>query len=350
MPKQKTFAVVSANAPAADGVGRDLVNELLGQAKMANLVSQFSQTMAVSKLAFVKENKLYQQLSGMPTPNGLVLAGTWVEFCGLLGISDEKANQDIANLRAFGENALEQMQRMGMGYRELRQFRRLPADEHQALIEAAATGDKDTLLDLAETIIAKHTKEKVDLVERVDALEKDNTNTRTQLMTAEAERDGAIKKLNKRGQRDDDEGVPVVVADIRAEFAALVKKAELAITSMHPVGVETYLLRGHQQAGDWVDPTLRLALSGLLSLRELIDGGIKGFTEAMGETAKRLASQPDALAFLDESEIKTVAAEWATLTALHSHEEALRKHERDQAKPKGKGRPTKAPEAPKGKA
>lgn len=186
-----------------------------------------------------------------------------------------------------------------------------------------------------------------ELRQRIRDLQAETTDLSVQVGTAQAERDGAVKKLNKRSQRDDDEGVPVVVADIRAEFAALVKKAELAITSMHPVGVETYLLRGHEQAGDWVDPTLRLALSGLLSLRELIDGGIKGFTEAMGETAKRLASQPDALAFLDESEIKTVAAEWATLTALHSHEEALRKHERDQAKPKGKGRPAKAPEAPR---
>ncbi|WP_289697364.1 hypothetical protein [Escherichia coli] len=115
---------------------RDLVNQLLGQAQMAEAFGKFSQTVWSSKLAFVKENKIYQSLKGKKTPNGLVLNGTWVEFCNLLGISDEKANQDIANLTAFGEEALESMSRMGIGYRELRQFRRLQDDQKSANVSA----------------------------------------------------------------------------------------------------------------------------------------------------------------------------------------------------------------------
>lgn len=183
---------------------------------------------------------------------------------------------------------------------------------------------------------------------RIKELEANNTDLSVQVGKTEAERDGALKKL-KRRQRDeeDGEGVPVVVADIRLEIAALVKKAELSVQSLHPVAVEAYNLRGDEKAHDWADPTLRFALAGLVALREQIDGGIKGLIDALGDKAKRLASQPDALAFLDESEIKAVAGEWATLTATHTHEEALRKHERDQAKPKGRGRPVAAPEAPK---
>lgn len=186
-----------------------------------------------------------------------------------------------------------------------------------------------------------------DLRVRIRELEASNTDLSVKADTAEAERDGALKKL-KRRQRDadDSDGVPVVVADIRLEIVALLKKAELAITSLHPVTVEAYGLRGNEQSHDWSDPTLRLALSGLLALRELVDGGLKGLADALGDKAKRLASHPEALSFLDESEVKEVAAEFANLIALHSHEEALRKHERDQAKPKGKGRPAKAPEAP----
>lgn len=140
--------------------GRDLVNQLLGQAQAFQAAGNLLQTFGVSKLAIVKENKLYQQIAGMHTPNGLELKGTWVEFCSLLGTSDEKANQDIANLQAFGEEALEQMQRIGIGYRDMRQFRKLPTDQKTALIEAAKTGDKDTLMELAEDLIAKHAKEK----------------------------------------------------------------------------------------------------------------------------------------------------------------------------------------------
>ena len=157
-----------AQLQASYGQGRDLVNQLLGQAQAFQAAGNLLQTFGVSKLALVKENKLYQQLSGMKAPNGSELKGTWVEFCGLLGISDDKANEDINNLNAFGEDALEQMQRIGIGYRELRQYRKLPEDQKQALIEVAKAGDKEGFVELAEEIIAKHAKEKEALATQVE--------------------------------------------------------------------------------------------------------------------------------------------------------------------------------------
>jgi hypothetical protein len=187
-----------------------------------------------------------------------------------------------------------------------------------------------------------------EFADQLAELKASNEDLASQIVTAEAERDGALKRLNKRNQRDeDDEGVPVVMADIRAEMAALLKKAELAITSLYPIGVEAVGLSGHAEAGEWVKPTLRLGVAGLLAVRELIDGSLKSYVEAMGESAERLASNPDALAFLSVTEIKDVAEEYGRLTAVHGHEAALRQHEREQAKPKGKGRPAAPPKAPK---
>jgi len=109
---------------------RDLVNQLLGQVQMADAFAKFSVTVTTSKLAYVKENKLYRALKGQKSRNGYdFLNGSWEEFCNLLGISVEKADKDIANLRAFGEEALDSMSRMGIGYREMRQYRRLPEDQ-----------------------------------------------------------------------------------------------------------------------------------------------------------------------------------------------------------------------------
>ena len=150
----------AAAMQAAYGQERDLLNQLLGQAQAFQAAGNLLQTFGVSKLAFVKEHKLYQQLRGQRSPNGLELKGTWEEFCGLLGMSDEKANQDIANLQSFGEQALEAMSAMGIGYRELRQYRKLPEDQKLALIEVAKAGDKESFVELAEEIIAKHAKEK----------------------------------------------------------------------------------------------------------------------------------------------------------------------------------------------
>lgn len=161
---QNTVSVLQA----AHSEGRDLANQLLGQAQAMDAIKQISQTIGVSKLAYVKEHKLYKELAGQRTPNGLVLSGTWEEYCGLLGFSDEKVNQDIANLKAFGEEALECMSSMGIGLRDLRQYRRLPEDEKSALIEAAKTGDKDVFLDLAEEIIAKNAKKEEQLTLELD--------------------------------------------------------------------------------------------------------------------------------------------------------------------------------------
>ncbi|EHO1959493.1 hypothetical protein ACPSU5_003303 [Escherichia coli] len=187
---------------------RDLVNQLLGQAQMAEAFGKFSQTVWSSKLAFVKENKLYQSLKGKKTPNGLVLNGTWVEFCNLLGISDEKANQDIANLTAFGEEALESMSRMGIGYRELRQFRRLPDDQKNALIEVAKEGDKTALLELAEEMIARHTKEKEELKTDLEISRQMLAEKKSEIEVLKDQTDELKAKLTRRTTTEtpDEEG------------------------------------------------------------------------------------------------------------------------------------------------
>ncbi|MFK0896334.1 hypothetical protein ACIWXQ_32865, partial [Pseudomonas paraeruginosa] len=146
---------------------RDLVNQLLGQVQMADSFAKFSATVAVSKMAHVKENKLYRALKGQKNRDGRGFSGTWEEFCELLGTSAPKVNEDISNLRQFGEEALESMSRMGIGYRELRQWRKLPDDARSALIEAAKQGNKDAVEYLAEELIATHTKEKAALEKQV---------------------------------------------------------------------------------------------------------------------------------------------------------------------------------------
>lgn len=158
----------AAAMQAAYGQERDLLNQLLGQAQMADAFAKFSVTVTTSKLAYVKENKLYRALKGQKSRNGYDFSGTWDEFCGALGMSVEKADLDIANLNAFGEEALESMSRMGIGYRELRQYRKLPEDQKLALIEVAKAGDKEGFVELAEEIIAKHAKEKEALDAKVE--------------------------------------------------------------------------------------------------------------------------------------------------------------------------------------
>ena len=113
-------------------------------------------------------NKLYKAFKGKKSADGQrFLSGTWDEYCDLLGRSRQQVDEEISNLKSFGEQALESMSAMGIGYRELRQYRKLPEDQKQALIEVAKAGDKEGFVELAEEIIAKHAKEKEALAAQV---------------------------------------------------------------------------------------------------------------------------------------------------------------------------------------
>ena len=231
---------------------RDLANQLLGQAQMADAFGKFSVTVTTSKLAYVKEHKLYRSIKGQKSRNGSgFLSGTWDEYCALLGMSVEKADLDIANLRAFGEEALESMSKMGIGYRDLRQFRRLPADQKSELIEAAKAGDTATLLELAEDLITKHAKDKASLQKDLDA--KDQRIARHAAKIAEFE-------------------------DKEDQWAALPVHQQLATSASRAIGLVQGELRqgflalagAHADAGDGTDS--RVLMAGHLGqLQQLIN-------------------------------------------------------------------------------
>lgn len=194
LPAMAEAANLLAAAQADYSDERDLMNQLLGQAQMADAFAKFSVTVTTSKLAYVKESKLYRALQGQKTGDGHQFSGTWEEFCSLLGRSREQIDEDIRNLRALGEGALESMSRMGIGYRELRQYRRLPEDDKALLVELAKGEDKEAFLELAEEIIAKHAKEKEALAKKIeeseqdyDALSKVEADTRQKLRDAKLE-------------------------------------------------------------------------------------------------------------------------------------------------------------------
>lgn len=142
---------------------RDLVNQIIGEQRMAEALGKFSLTVSTFKLKIIKENKLYKSLSGKKTADGQQFSGTWEGFCQLIGKSRPQVDEDILNLNIFGEEALDGMSQIGIGYRELRQYRKLPEDQKTALIEVAKSGDKESLVELAEEFIAKNAKEKEQL-------------------------------------------------------------------------------------------------------------------------------------------------------------------------------------------
>lgn len=148
----------------ATGADRDLANQMFGQIQMGMAIAKFTDVVSLQKLKHIKETKMYRALSGQKgvDRDGGEIAdvGTFDGFCRALGTSASKVDEDLKNLAVFGEEALAQLTQAGAGYRELRQYRRLPDDHKLALIEAAKGGDKSDFLDLAEELITRHAREK----------------------------------------------------------------------------------------------------------------------------------------------------------------------------------------------
>ena len=151
---------------------RDFINQLFGQVQMSRAISKFTDVVGLQKLLYIKETKAYRALAGKKgvdhEGNEITDVGTFDGFCRALGTSANKVNEDIQNLEAFGAEALAQLTSIGAGYRELRQYRKLPEDQKTALIEIAKAGDKEGFVELAEEIFTKHAKEKEALTKTLD--------------------------------------------------------------------------------------------------------------------------------------------------------------------------------------
>ncbi|MDT3707462.1 MAG: hypothetical protein ROZ09_11590 [Thiobacillus sp.] len=212
---------------------RDLVNQLLGQIQMASALQKLTTVVSLTKLAHIKETKLYRALAGKTgvDANGAEIAdvGTWDGFCRALGYSKSKVDEDLINLKAFGEDALESLTRIGAGVREMRQYRRLPADERTALIEAAKAGDKDELLDLAETLIARHTKEKEGLEARAKEAE-ETAEARDQVVKAKESKITQLEEANHKLKRRIETATPDEIGEqLREEVSQFAFGAEAQI-------------------------------------------------------------------------------------------------------------------------
>lgn len=312
---------------------RDLVNQLLGQAQAFQAAGNLLQTFGVSKLAIVKESKLYQQLNGMKTPNGLELKGTWVEFCELLGISDEKANQDIANLHVFGEAALEQMQRVGIGYRELRSLRRLPDDERAAALELASQGDKSQVIEFIEAVFDKHSREKFEMQKQAEGkareLEAEGKKA-TKLQTALNDAETLLAAASKKRQ----------LSDLKPATNIIREEA------LSNVGTVQYGFAGLQKLWDEVEAEDADAPERLLRREQLwfamhgaVSFGLKTLAHIAALAPDGMPTQISAAHVLTPEEADHWEQEWLTIQAGFKHKEAQRHDARVAELPRGRGRP-----------
>ncbi len=198
------------------------LSEWVGQRKLSAALRKLLTVCDLIELQKIKESKAYKGLRVVFNEK-LLTVSTFDELCTAIGESEGHINEQLLNLRTFGPEWMEFVGQ-SIGYRGLRSLRKLPDDEKTALIEAAKSGDKEQLVDLAELLIEKHINEKAELVTKTKLLEADMDDERKrteriekQLVDAETrlETSELTLKMATRG-----EGLALVTRNIRAESMA----------------------------------------------------------------------------------------------------------------------------------
>ena len=179
---------------------------------------------------------------------------------------------------------------------------------------------------------------------KVRELEKKAADAVVDRSTAEAEAESLRKKLAAQAHQPAAGVMPVVIKDIRAEITALLKKAELSVESLVPIETELAGLRW-SAVDEWVNPSGQLLMAGLVALRLQLDGAIDRIAEKLEMTAQAL-KDPNAMAGLDKFEVAEIAGVYQGLIRTHEYEAAMRQYERDQERPRSKGRPKAEPKSP----
>lgn len=200
-----------------------LVGMMAGRAQLAKTIADFSNVINLQTLKEIKESKNYKELKGAKTATGAVMTGTWDEFCQMIGLSRQMVDEQIKNSEIFGIKALESLQSIGMGIRDLRRLRQLPENELKAIVDGdqLTVGSKEEALDIIEEMAAKHRAESNKLTEKLEHLEL-SAKASDQLLEKKSKQ---IHELEKALEIAKGKGTPAQIKQLEAERNKVLSQA-----------------------------------------------------------------------------------------------------------------------------
>jgi len=104
------------------------VHEAIGRIQTGKLVEKLAATASLMWLKQLKESKIYRDLPGV---------GSWETLCEHLGLSRRKVDEDLQDLKIFGEELLAAYRRFSISYQDLRKLR-YAAQNGEIVIDAEA--------------------------------------------------------------------------------------------------------------------------------------------------------------------------------------------------------------------
>ncbi|HEC12303.1 MAG TPA: hypothetical protein ENI80_03495 [Acidiferrobacteraceae bacterium] len=315
---------------------RDFANQLLGQAQATQAFSKLLTVSTLRILAEVKNRKLYKGLTVNGPDGKLLTVSSFDDYCRFgLGLSRQKVDQDLLNLETFGGEALDAMQRVGLGYRDLRRLRKLPQEkvlEIQGRIINAE--DKNEIKELIEEIVSDNVGLKGDIQDLEKALAKRETYNETLEMEKE-QLQGRLRQRQHPGP------YPEFVEEIRIESAALADKAAQCINDMEVLYAK--LENPELDANDDASKSHFgiAATTYYHNLRAVVAKSGRLLALCHEQLGNEINDDIESLPIFTDDEAKAVISRRGLMIAEHQAEKLIRQERLDNAKPRRRGRPAK---------
>ena len=301
----------------------------LGRYEASTVFSKIANVLGISQLRAIKESKAYRQLKGVKSSDGHEFSGTWADVATLLGVSVSKLDEDLGMAETFGEEAFRSMQSIGIGYRDLRQLRKLPDDSQKAVIEAAESGDKDKVLELVEDLVSRQQREKARIEGEKETAERRCFNLEKQLEGAEAELETARQKNKRVFERNS--VVPLEVEELQDECMAAVKRTQLFFGSL-----AQQARAAEAMSGDWGTGCRRHVFASMQAIAVGASMLLKEWSETFGIAIDDADIEP--VARVEPGRAQDIQEMYDALTISHDNQAHNRKAQRMAVREKATGK------------
>ena len=152
----------------------DPVIDEIATIKTLKSIGQLLTITSLVKIKKLKESKAYVGMPYIDEDGNRSVVRTWAECCKYrLKMAMSTIDKSLLNLSELGEEALEAMQRIGLGDRELRKLRQTSKETQELIVNSKAVklGNKEEVQNFIEDEFMKHKAELTTEKQRADEAE-----------------------------------------------------------------------------------------------------------------------------------------------------------------------------------
>lgn len=215
-----------------------------GRIQTATMFSKLGRVAAAKEFMRIRESKDYKGLPYKDKDGNLRRVADLEEFCeAYLGRSYRAVAEDAQNLHELGDEMYENAVVLGLTTRNFREIRSLPQDDQALVKEAIAAKNRETIIEILESAISAHAKEKRAMQKEITGL-KGDLDAQQRVTAKKNQKLDELEGLLHRRQAD----LPAQLQELQIDCARASAEAINGIQKFTQIRLDTMdLLKGNDQ-------------------------------------------------------------------------------------------------------